>query len=520
MAPKIIGLDGRPLERADKRKLTEEIADVKMSGVRSIWHGESVASGLTPYRLSQVLAAAAMGDMDEFLILAEEMEERDLHYGSVLSTRKLAVTGMPLTVTAAGESAAEQQQAEEIRTIVEDPEFLSCLKDLQDGLGKGFSVVEMLWTTTRNQWRPTGFEWRDPRLFTMNRETGFKLRLKEDGETHGVELAPYKFIVHKPKIKSGLPVRGALARLASVAYMCKSFGLSDWMAYAEVFGIPMRIGRYHASASEPEIATLRRAVASLGSDAAAVMPEKMMIEFLERKGGAGSDQFFEKLAEFFDKQISKGVLGQTMTSDDGSSQAQANVHDGVRSDIADDDGVQLSHTLNRCLVEPYIILNHGPQERYPRIGIDRSEPEDSKTLAETAKILVSLGAKVSEKGLLERTGIPEAENEEDTLRLGAPAVDTPPPETDDDKKQVALNRQKTSVNDDIDDYIDENLADWESPMKGLAQPLIDKISDYESLEALKADLPSLIDAMDESALADVLAVGLFSARAHGDLSDE
>ena len=42
---------------------------------------------LTPVRLAGILRACDLGDLDQFLVLAEEMEERDMHYSSQLGTR-------------------------------------------------------------------------------------------------------------------------------------------------------------------------------------------------------------------------------------------------------------------------------------------------------------------------------------------------------------------------------------------------------------------------------------------------
>ncbi len=53
--------------------------------------------------------------------------------------------------------------------------------------------------------------------------------------------------------------------------------------------MPLRLGRYGPGATETDIAELMRAVANLGTDAAAVLPDSMRIEFTEagnRTGGA------------------------------------------------------------------------------------------------------------------------------------------------------------------------------------------------------------------------------------------
>ena len=54
--------------------------------------------GLTPARLVMILHLANQGDPEQFLGLAEEMEERDAHYFSVLGSRKRALSSIEPTV--------------------------------------------------------------------------------------------------------------------------------------------------------------------------------------------------------------------------------------------------------------------------------------------------------------------------------------------------------------------------------------------------------------------------------------
>ena len=85
---------GNPI---DKSRLYEEQAAPTVTGVRQILSGHP-AQNLTPRRLTSLLLAAEQGDALAYLELAEEMEEKDLHYRSVLSTRKLQVAGLPIQV--------------------------------------------------------------------------------------------------------------------------------------------------------------------------------------------------------------------------------------------------------------------------------------------------------------------------------------------------------------------------------------------------------------------------------------
>ncbi|EGU38240.1 hypothetical protein VIS19158_08752, partial [Vibrio scophthalmi LMG 19158] len=186
----------------------------------------------------------------------------------------------------------------------------------------------------------------------------------------GTKLVAGKYVVHKPRIKSGLPIRNGLARLQVVMFMLKSFAVRDWWAFSEVYGMPVRLGTYHPNATQKQIDTLVDAVRNLASDAGAVVPEGMKIDIKEAKRGESGMVMFESMARWCDEQTSKAVLGQTMTTENGGSYAQANVHNEVRLDIANWDGMQLAATFNEQLIRPYIDMNWGVQENYPTVSFE------------------------------------------------------------------------------------------------------------------------------------------------------
>lgn len=412
----LLGPDGEPLP---KRPITDEIAAPMVGGARSLWT-QPVASGLTPQRLAAVLRQSAElgGDAREYLTLAEEIEERDPHYRSVLQTRKLALRGLKPMIRAATEGGVDVLIADEVRKLIAAPAFRAAMLDLADALAKGYSVVEMMWTTGANAWTVSGFEWRDPRLFQFDRVAGTELRLRDDFSTDGVPLPPAKFIVHVPKLKSGMPIRGGLARVAMWAFMLKSFSLKDWMAFLDVYGIPWRVGKWHAGASEDDKRALLRAVAEIASDGAAIIPEQMVIELIEAKSGSHTDAF-EKICDYLDKQMSKAVLGQTMTADDGSSMAQAQVHNEVRLDIGKADADELAATLQRDLVEPFVLFNYGrPANGFPQLTLPVIEPKDLEALMEVTTAFVDRGGKVSMAEVRDKLGWSDPGNDEVLVPIG------------------------------------------------------------------------------------------------------
>ena len=413
--PVLLDDHGKPDSRSG---LMREITAPTMTGIRQVWRGQSVAIGLTPQRLAAILLATYDADFQHYdlLTLCEEMEERDPHYAAVLGVRKRAVSKLSPAVESATDDAKDIELADAVRMLVRKPEFGEMIVDCLDALGKGFSAVEIVWDRSGPQWKPMRYEWRDPRFFAFDRVDGRKLMLLDEaGNYHnGIPLEPFKWIVHRPKLKSGIPIRGGLARLVSLSYMAKNYALTDWLAFAEVFG--MRLGRYADSATEADIRTLIRAVANLGTDAAAVIPDSMRIEFTEpRARGRDGGGLFERLAVYLDKQISKAVLGQTMTTDDGGSQSQAEVHDSVRGDIQKSDARQLSNTINRDLVKPFIELNFGEQAKYPRLTLPVVEPDDITLLVESLDKLTPFGLKVEASVIRDKLGLPDPPDGADVL---------------------------------------------------------------------------------------------------------
>ena len=170
-------------------------------------------------------------------LLAEEIEERDLHYASVLRTRKLAVAALPPSVEAASEDAFDKKLADEVRLLMESDQIPELFFDLLDGLGKGMGVCQILWDTTVTPWVPKDYKWVDPRYLRPDAETLSEILLISDDAPQGKALEPYKFIIHLPRTKSGSIWRNGLTRLCAVMYMLKSFTVRDWWAFAEVFGI-------------------------------------------------------------------------------------------------------------------------------------------------------------------------------------------------------------------------------------------------------------------------------------------
>lgn len=543
----LIDTHGRPLK---KRELTKEWQEpsATTAGVAQMFR-ETVANGLTPQRLANILRDAAENDATDFLTLAEEMEERDGHYGSVLSTRKSTVCNVGPLVEAASDDSKDKEIAQAVEDLIKTPTFIDAMEDMLDALGKGYSVVEVIWRTDANRWTPVDFIWRDPRFFQFDTTTRRQLRVRVDGLEDGPELARGKWIGHVPKIKSGRPIRQGLARLSAWAWLIKSYTLKDWLQFVDVFGMPLRVGRYHSGANEDDKRALLRAVRMIAVDAAAIIPQGMEIEFHKVESGRG-ESVFGALAGYVDAQISKAVLGQTMTTDDGASLAQAQVHNEVRLDIKKKDARQLSNTINRDLIEPFVDLNFGSQKAYPKFRIPIDDPDDLDALSNQLSRVVPLGLRVSQKEVRDRFGLSDPEDGEEILVAPTapvagggetdPAEPKPKEDAKNDADKKALNSQvgkrckgcgevhgkalaragEPETEDLFDQLGQEALGDWQVQMDPVLEPIRALASRAGSAEIFLADLPATLEAMNAGPMVEQMAHELFKARGLGDAADE
>ncbi|MEX2450920.1 MAG: DUF935 domain-containing protein [Rhodospirillales bacterium] len=517
--------DGRPI---DFGKLKEEQAGPSVAGVRQIVSGHP-AQGLTPGRLARILLDAESGDAENYLLLAEEMEEKDLHYLSVMGTRKRAISQLEMTVVAAGDEAEYQKHADFIKDFLTREEIEDEMFDILDAVGKGYSATEIMWDINERMWMPQRLEWRFPQWFEFDRNDGRTLHLRT--EQGPQPLDPYKFIVHLHKAKSGLPIRGGLARAAAWGYLFKNYDLKDWITFIEVYGQPIRVGKFDAAATDKEKDILLQAVSQIGSDAAAIIPKSMMIEFIksESSGGGTGTKIYEEFAEYIDKQISKAVLGQTLTTEvgDTGSYAAGRVHNDVREDIERADCKQVAATLNHQLVRPMIDLNFGPQKKYPCICIGAPEQTDIKALSDSLANVVPLGLRVKSSEVREKMGLSEPEDDDEVLS-GSPAGSTPAADETDRRQArsyavkhlvaIAAQSRKGRAPDAVDGLIDElvNSDQMGAAVEDYIGP-IDKLAaasaDYEDF---KEKLIEAVAAIDVDKMADALARSQFAAALAGE----
>jgi len=483
--------------------------------------------GLTPARLARILEAAEQGDITAQHELYMDMEEKDAHLYAEMSKRKRALLTVDWDIVPPrNPSKQEQDDAAWLKEVLLDFANLEDLMlDALDAIGHGFSAIELEWDMIGRERLIVAAHHRPQTWLQLDRQDRNTLRLR-DNTLDGLPLKSFGWLIHRHAAKSGYLARSGLHRILSWPFLFKNYAVRDLAEFLEIYGLPLRLGKYPPGATDKEKATLLRAVIGIGHAAAGIIPEGMAIEFKEAAKGA-SDPYMAMM-DWAERSISKAILGQTSSSEakaTGLGSGIANLHGEVRQDLKVSDARQLGGSFTRDLCYPLLAVNRGVRDprRIPRFTIDTGEAEDLKLYAESLPKLVPMGMRIPVSWAHQKLRIPEAGEKDAVLVAGNATPDAPPTSSTRPAKpgatQSAAMKDALPLPDDdsLDTLADEMGGDWERVTGPLVSPIERLAAECNTLEEFRARLPEVIDKMDSAALTEALAQGSFAAGLWGRL---
>ena len=495
--PALIDPQGRPLRaslaEATAAPVTTEIATTRDG--RDITRPYIDALGVLPPAdpILRLRGATNYAPYEEIL--------RDDQVQATFAQRRLAVVSKPTQVIPGGERRLDKQAAAFIEDTLTHIRWDTVTDRMLYGRFYGYAIAEALWARdghhivldrlkVRNRRRFVfGPDFR-PKLVTVNQPNGESLPEKKfwwfstgadhDDEPYGLGLAHWLY----------WPVTFKRAQTGF------------WLISLEKFGQPTVVGKHDRSATEAEKRELLRATQAPRVDAGLIHPNDMEIELLEatRSGSIDYAAFYDHM----DAAISKVVVGQTMTTDDGASKSQASVHLDVRADLVAADARLIGDSFNRSIVRWLTDWNF-PGAAYPAVTRDMAEAPDLKALAERDEIVIGMmGARPDAAYIEQAYGL--------TLAAPVPAA-TPDP-------AAAAQFADTTPAGELEpleqalDAID--AEDWAALATPLIQPILEQAK--AEPEALMETLATLYPELDTEALTAQLTRLIFAADTWGRLN--
>ncbi len=522
--PQILDQYGRPIRLKD---LKGEQAGPDSSPIRTLTELAS-SKAMSPIELAHLLDAAAYGDLYSQARLFEAMEDKDSHILAEMGKRKRAIAGLDWEILPWDDSSEQAKMAELVEAALSNLDIEGTILEMADAIGKGIKAIEIIWDTSSGQWTPVGlesrplewFEWRMGRFGRVD-----ELRLKSDS-IEGEELIPGKWIVHRHPAKSGSPFKAPLFRTLAWLFLFRNYSVKAWMQFLETFGIPIMVGKYPVGSPERDRDILLDALDSIATRAAVAIPDGMDVEIKELSMRVGNNPLHQGLLDWAAKEISKAILGQTLTTDTQGkgSYALGQVHNEVRYDILRHDARLISNTLQQDLIRPICLLNFGRGDKLPYFRLTVRKPEDLKYEAETLKTLTESGfTQIPTWWIREKFNIPAPQEGDETLAdliRGAQSAQNRSRGLNlyqgIGQGHISQNRRTRGENsttsrgrftpeqEEIERLADQGLENVREELRKNEEMVLRAIRESNSLDELNSKLSALLAGMDSSAMTEWL----------------
>lgn len=289
------------------------------------------------------------------LALYDEID-RDTHAFAELEKRKGFLVAREWEVEAGGEDQIDLDAAEFVREQLKRLPFDRICRDLKGATLKGFSVSEIVWARLGVYIIPKQIVSHEQRRFVFDEDWKPRL-LTMANMTDGIELPDRKFIVHRFGVQGNNPYGLGLGTRLFWAVMFKREGVSFWMHFLDKFAAPTVVGKTPYGIIDDAQNKLLDTLSNLVQRSAITVPVGTEIDMLEASR-AGSVSY-EAWCQYWDKQISICILGETLTTDIGSngSKAASETHLTVLQMLVDADADLLTDDLHITLIQWMIDYN-------------------------------------------------------------------------------------------------------------------------------------------------------------------
>lgn len=495
---------GRPIESANKRK-----PDHRPLSVAPLLDSnrDYVTDGLTPEVLASIYKEADQGNIGRQAELFDQLEEKDGHLLCEREKRVNGILNLDFEIEPAGDDPRDVKVAEFVQSFFDNlADWDDDKVAMQDAVGKGFACIEQFWDVSEGQALPLKFDTIPQKRFRFTDKSGILRRyplLLSDEHTMGEEIPAWRVVMHQYGGKTGNPVRAKIYRVASWMVLFKHYSIKDWVVFSEVFGMPLRLGKYGSGATDDDKDALYNAISSLGSDAAGIISRETEIEFIET-AKRGSADLYKAMATFCNAENSKAILGQTLSAEvgDKGSYAASKTHDGIRVDLLKADGRALAATIRDQIIRPIVGFNFGWDTALPKYTSTLNTPDNLNKKSEWVDKVTSKVA-VPAKWLRDQFNIPEPQKGEEMV--GGPQTVQPVAA----KMVVAKEAPATDEGitfapggEAIQTIQQQALAETDlDPLMDQVKELLDK---SETLEEFRDNLSALFENMDLTELAGVM----------------
>lgn len=348
--------------------------------------------GLTAETLVATFRAAERGQPVRQFDLFDDLREPDGHLRAVIDQRNQAVSGCDMIIRPGRDDKPSAIAAEALGERIAadtgaDHDLFGLVEHQLMSTHDGIALTNLVWDLVDGLVSPVEFVHAPPRRFRSpsERRAAEVMLIVDDV---GRELVPLEWgLWCQTRYRHRNPWAAGLMRTASWWAMFKRWSIRDWQVFAEMFGLPLAVGYYESTAGKATRDELIKALRQLGTDGFAALANNVEIIVKDHARSGDSSSVYAAIARLAEDQISKLIVGSTLTTDAGGPNSKGSyalgvVHESRGYTLARADARRIQTTFKRDIGAPFVRWNGFDRAAPPelKIQITRDSLERAKTL--------------------------------------------------------------------------------------------------------------------------------------------
>lgn len=316
----------------------------------------------------------------------------DGHLISVMEKRQRAVKSLPVIFTKDG------APVDQVNEFLDTKAFRDMLSDLNDSKFWGHTLVQLDFTGEKLTYELIPRKHVKPEIGVVT---------LSESDMSGVDFRS------EPEFNYILEAGGRknLGKLMAAAQyvIWKRGGFGDWAELAELFGRPLRKGKYNPNDNEGKSALISM-LEKLGGAPYIAYPEGTDVQ-VDASGSNLTGDIYEKLKDACNAEMSKIFVGSTLTTEQGQKGARSlgEVHERGEHDVFTDDRLDIISLLNNEFKR--LLELHGFPVTGGKFTYQDTEELSRKVQLDMVKIIRNdLSVPVSDDYIYETFDIPKPDN--------------------------------------------------------------------------------------------------------------
>jgi len=403
----------------------------------------------------------------------------DAHLFSCVQSRKAGVLSLEWNL-----SDSDNNLSKEITAMLDDLNLYQIFNDLLDTPLYGYKPLEVYWKFVNNKMVVVDVVGKPSDWFAFDDFNLLKFLHKDHSE--GISVPQYKILLARFNSSYDNPYGDSVLSRCFWAWLVKKEVFKFWTKFAEKYGFPFLVGEMEGSPDQDELDDFSGTLDGLLQDGVLVVANDKKVTTLQTNQ-TGSIASFERLINFCNAEISKSILSQTLTTEQGDkgTQALGTVHLQVRQDVVDMDKKLVEQAMNK-LIRWYVDINYGKNVSAPAFTMFEEQSINAEKA--TRDVALSQYINFTETYWQRHYGL----------------------KADEFKLQVA---PAPMFSEKEDSYT--TLDKLGKSVQSLLKPVIEAIKKGKSFNEIQADLISLFPHLDTTTIEELIGQGIMASSVHG-----